>query len=584
MKGLVTSIALLALLTGCGGNGILDDLRPKEQPEQTDQPEQPGQGAEPSPGDVLWEENFDLFTVDGGPDIQSDDFRNDVQNPLSHIEFKSTEWKTVGTSHVCSNDYIQQKHIGDWVYLFRCREYNGCLGCGINERGKRGIAQSPMLSAIREVSDIRVSFRVRTVEGFDDQLGFRVMLSGIIRAVTLDGKSLDVSTVHDGLEHAFLFSAAQLKGGWHTITADIEKATDGTMLQWCGNSTSTALTHGFWLDEIKVTRLRDMTRAPRNLRVLYWNIQNGMWSDQPDQYTNFRKFIQKYDPDVCVWCEAQSIYKDHSTDKSDPSSWYFPSHWQGFAAVHGHKYAAIGGYRLYADDYYPQVITSKYPIRTLLKITETESGVDTVNFTHSGKAESYMPVAHGAGVFQVDVDGIKVNFVTLHLWPHAYSYYAKFVLKKTSYDSAQSKGGNRQREAEIRYICGQTIFNPEFSGQANWLMMGDFNTRSRIDNWHYGLPEDSPFLSSHDYILQQTDYKDIIGLIYPGHFFATRTWADDAAGNTPPRYDFMYASPAMMARVHNAMILNEKWTNMVWERSNYYNSSDHRPILVDFEL
>ena len=569
MKGLVTSIALLALLTGCGGNGILDDLKPKEQPEQTDQPEQPGQGAEPSPGDVLWEENFDLFTVDGGPDIQSDDFRNDVQNPLSHIEFKSTEWKTVGTSHVCSNDYIQQKHIGDWVYLFRCREYNGCLGCGINDRGKRGIAQSPMLSSIREVSDIRVSFRVKTVEGFDDQLGFRVMLSGVIRAVTLDGKSLDVSTVHDGLEHAFLFSAAQLKGGWHTITADIEKATDGTMFQ---------------LDEIKVTRLSDMARAPRNLRVLYWNIQNGMWSDQPDQYTNFRKFIQKYDPDVCVWCEAQSIYKDHSTDKSDPSSWYFPSHWQGFAAVHGHKYAAIGGYRLYADDYYPQVITSKYPIRTLLKITETESGVDTVNFTHNGKPESYMPVAHGAGVFQVDVDGTKVNFVTLHLWPHAYSYYAKFVINNTNYDSANSAGGNRQREAEIRYICRQTIFNPEFSGQANWLMMGDFNTRSRIDNWHYGLPENSPFLSSHDYILQQTDYKDIIGLTYPGHFFATRTWADDAAGNTPPRYDFMYASPAMMARVHNAMILNEKWTNMVWERSNYYNSSDHRPILVDFEL
>ncbi|MCR5325899.1 MAG: hypothetical protein K6E37_04005 [Bacteroidales bacterium] len=569
----------LSMLHGCGGNGILDDLKPKEN--VTEEPEQI---EEPKPGDVLWEENFDLFTADGGPDIQSDDFRNDVQNPLSHIEFKSSEWKTVATSHVCSNDYIRQKNIGDWVYLFRCREYEGCLGCGINDRGKRGIAQSPMLSAIREVSDIRVSFKVRTVDGFNDQLGFRVMLSGIIRAVTLDGKSLEVRTVHDGLEHAFLFTADQLKGGWHTITADIEKATDGTMLQWCGNSTSTTLTHGFWLDEIKVTRLRDMTRAPKNLRVLFWNIQNGMWSDQPNQFTNFRKFVEKYDPDVCVWCEAQSIYKDHSTDKKAQSEWYFPSHWQGFAKVYGHKYAAIGGYRLYAEDYYPQVITSKYPIKTLLKITETDPSVDTTGFTHNGKPESYMPVAHGAGVFQVDVNGTKVNFVTLHLWPHAYSYYAKFVINNTSYDSANSAGGNRQREAEIKHICGQSIFNQEFSGQANWLMMGDFNTRSRIDKWHYGLKEDSPFLSSHDYILQQTDYKDIIGLTYPGHFFATRTWANDAAGNTPPRYDFMYASPAMMARVHNAMILNEKWTNMVWERSNYYNSSDHRPILVDFEL
>ena len=393
MKRLFHFLLCLSLLHGCGRADILDQLKPKDtQPDETSEP------SDPKPGDVLWEESFDLFTTDGGPDIQSDDFRNDVQNPLSHIEFKSAEWKTVATSHVCSYDYIKQKNLCDWVYLFRCREYEGCLGCGINDRGKRGIAQSPMLSAIREVSDIRVSFRVKTVEGFNDELGFRVMLSGIIRAVTLDGKSLEVTTVHDGIEHAFLFPASLLKDGWHTVTADIEKATDGTMLQWCGNSTSTGLTHGFWLDDIKVTRISDMTRAPKNLRVPFWNIQNGMWSDQPYQFTNFRKFIEKYDPDVCVWCEAQSIYKDHSTDKKAASDWYFPSHWQGFAKAHGHKYAAIGGYRLYADDYYPQVITSKYPIKTLLKITETESGIDTTRFTHEGKPESYMPVAHGAGV------------------------------------------------------------------------------------------------------------------------------------------------------------------------------------------
>ena len=564
------------LLVSCGGRSIIDDLQPKGQGDE------PQEQKEPQSGDVIWEENFDLFNQDGGPDIQSDNFREDVQNPLSHVEFKSTEWKTVGTSHVCSNDYVKQKNIGDWVYLFRCNEYAGCLGCGINDRGKRGIAQSPMLSAIGEVSDIRVSFRVKTVEGFNDEFGFRVMLSGVIRSLTLDGSPLEVKTVHDGLEHAVLLSASQLDGGWHTVTADIEKATCGTMLQWCGNSTSKSLRHGFWLDDIKVIRIKDMERG--NLRVLFWNIQNGMWSDQPYQFYNFLSFIRKYDPDVCVWCEAQTIYKDHSTTKKDPADWYFPSHWQSFAKAYGHKYAAIGGYRLYAEDYYPQVITSKYPIKTLLKITETESGIDTLDFTHTGKPESYMPVAHGAGVFQVDAAGTKINFVTLHLWPHAYSYYAKFVIKKTSYDSAQSKGGNAQREAEIKYICSQTIFNSEFTGEDNWLMMGDFYSRSRLDNWHYGLPSDSPFLSSHDYILEQTPYKDIIGLTYPGHFFATRTWADDAAGNTPPRYDFVYASPAMFAKVKNAMILNEAWTNMVWERSNYYNSSDHRPILVDFTL
>ena len=184
----------------------------------------------------------------------------------------------------------------------------------------------------------------------------------------------------------------------------------------------------------------------------------------------------------------------------------------------------------------------------------------------------------------MDVGGTKVNFVTLHLWPHAYSYYAKFVIKNQSYDADQSRGGNAQREAEIKYICARSIEDPKYASEQNWLMMGDFNTRSRLDNWRYKLPENSPFLSSHDYLLDHTFYKDIIGLRYPGHFFATRTWANDAAGNYPPRYDFMYASPAMYARVRNALVLNESWTNMVWAMSNYYDSSDHRPILVDFAL
>ena len=148
LRRLAIIFFLAVALPGCSGSPV-SDLRPKEQ----DTEEQPRPGdLDPAPGDVLWEENFDLFTADGGPDIQSDDFKNDVQNPLSHVEFKSTEWKTVATSHVCSNDYVKQKNIGGWVYLFRCREYGGCLGCGINDRGKRGIAQSPMLSAIKECS------------------------------------------------------------------------------------------------------------------------------------------------------------------------------------------------------------------------------------------------------------------------------------------------------------------------------------------------------------------------------------------------------------------------------------------------
>ena len=33
------------------------------------------------------------------------------------------------------------------------------------------------------------------------------------------------------------------------------------------------------------------------LRVLYWNIQNGMWADQGNNYDNFVEWVKRYDPD-----------------------------------------------------------------------------------------------------------------------------------------------------------------------------------------------------------------------------------------------------------------------------------------------
>ena len=574
--------ALIACASACNERLI---------PEPKVNPENGGKGEET----VLFSENFDACTMSEGPFVQSDNFKQDCENPLSHISFKSTVWKTVATSHVCSDEYMESRGFGPWVYLFRVSERPGYLSCGVNGEGKRGIIQSPMLSSIKEVSDIRVTFDVKPEPSMNDNFCFKVCLAGVITSAKINGVDYALTEPHDGIDHNLTFPRNSLINGWNTISVEVSNATDGTMLYWSSESNVKTLNHGFYLDNIKVVETAKMKRPEKGLRVMYWNIQNGMWSDQQDGFVHFKEFIAKYDPDVCVWCEAQSIYKDRSSSMSSVASRYFPKAWPEFAASYGHKYTAIGGYRIYADDYYPQVITSKYPIETLALITETDSehqqmadnwndGASHAAEYHRQCPEGYCPVAHGAAVQQVDVDGTKVNFVTLHLWPHAYSYYAKFVLKDQNYDSKNSAGGNAQREAEIKYICSRSIDDPKLSSEQNWLMMGDFNTRSRLDNWRYKLAGNSPFLSSHDYILNNTFYKDIIGLKYPGHFFATRTWANDAAGNYPPRYDFMYASPSMYSKVRNALILNESWTNMVWAMSNYYDSSDHRPILVDFEL
>ncbi|MDI9551256.1 MAG: hypothetical protein QM324_06060 [Bacteroidota bacterium] len=567
-----------------------DSALPEPRAQETTDPEKDEDG-----GTILFSENFDACTMSEGPFIQSDNFKADCENPLSHISFKSTEWKTVATSHICSDEYMNSRGFGPWVYLFRVSERPGYLSCGVNNEGKRGIIQSPMLSAIKEVSDVRLTFDIMPEPKMTDNFCFKVCLAGVIVSAKLNGAEYPLTDTYDGIEHRLLFPRNALKNNWNTITVDISKATNGTMLYWSSESNVKTLNHGFYLDNIKVVETAKMQRPEKGLRVLFWNIQNGMWSDQQSGFVHFKEFISKYDPDVCIWCEAQSIYKNRSTEKCSVSDRYFPDGWAEFAAAYGHRYTAIGGYRIYADDYYPQVVTSKYPIETLALITETDlehqqmadawtDGASHEAEYHSHCAEGYCPVSHGAAVQQVNVDGTKINIITLHLWPHAYSYYAKFVIKNQNYDSANGVGGNAQREAEIKYICSRSVDDPKFASEKNWLMAGDFNARSRLDNWRYKLPEDSPFLNSHDYILNKTFFKDVIGLQYPGHFFATRTWANDAAGKDPPRYDFVYASPDMYSKVRNALTLNESYTNMIWAMSNYYDSSDHRPILIDFEL
>ena len=157
----------------------------------------------------------------------------------------------------------------------------------------------------------------------------------------------------------------------------VNNATDGTMLYWAGNDVSSGV-HGFYVDNIEVRALGEMGRGSDNLRVLYWNIQNGMWSDQANNYNNFVAWVKKYDPDICVWCESATIYKDNTNSAQASSARFLPDGWAALAARYGHAYTAVGGWR----DNYPQTITSKYPIETLLKITDSDQ---------AGK-----PVSHGA--------------------------------------------------------------------------------------------------------------------------------------------------------------------------------------------
>ena len=473
--------------------------------------------------------------------------------------------KTVGTSHLMSDSYIKSRNIGDYTYMFRCQEYQGVLACGTGNTG-RGIFQTSALRHISGLSRVKASFDFCYQPGSTDLMLFQVLNGGSIRSVSINGNPITLDETNSGfsgvtgkyiLEKDYVTIPANEAAAkeWQHVEVVIDNATDGTMLYWAGNSSSSGV-HGFYLDNISVRSLGQMPKGTSNLRVLYWNIQNGMWSDQDSNYDTFVKWVRKYDPDICVWCEASSIYKDNSASAEDANKRFLPDGWAALAARYGHAYTAIGGKR----DNYPQVVTSKYPIETLLKITDTDQ---------AGK-----PVSHGAGVQQIEVNGQKINILTLHLWPQAYGYGVSAADQETS---KQNNEGDKYREFEIKYICSNTLGSTEFSDVRNWLMLGDFNSRSPLDNWHYKYPENDTRLLVHKYILDNTGMKDIIAERYEGSFISTTS--GDA------RIDFVYASEPMYGRIVNAWVLTDGWTTPVKTPfSNFYDPSDHRPIIIDFEM
>ena len=297
----------------------------------------------------------------------------------------------------------------------------------------------------------------------------------------------------------------------------------------------------------------------KELKLLYWNIQNGMWSDQGNGYDSFVKFVKDLDPDICVWCEAESRYITDSAVKMQmPEDQYLPWNWDILAARYGHKYTLICGKR----DTFPQVITSKYPLKIVRRITG--NGDDII-------------VVHGAGWAKVDLgkEG-ELILVTLHTWPQRYAYQAE-----DQKASAAAQGGDVFRSREIQYICEQTIATVQGAEKQNWMMMGDFNALSSVDNFHYGMDLSDKAFLVHDYVRNNTPYIDVIEHFYPGQFFKSTF--------SGKRIDMVYATPALVGKIRSARHLYDGFAESSRDPrgkalGNFCHPSDHYPIFVTFKL
>ncbi|MCR4565171.1 MAG: endonuclease/exonuclease/phosphatase family protein [Bacteroidales bacterium] len=297
----------------------------------------------------------------------------------------------------------------------------------------------------------------------------------------------------------------------------------------------------------------------KNLRLMYWNIQNGMWDGQPDNYDRFVEYVKSFQPDICVWCEAQSIFIDGTDTRCDTADRYLVKNWDKLAARYGHKYTYIGGHR----DSYPQAITSRFPIENVARIVGVKP--DSV-------------VAHAAGWARIQFAGKELNIVTTHTYPMSYAFN---VPKHQRDSSAALNGGDYYRAMEMEYVCKHTVLTDPDAADHYWMLMGDFNSLSRLDkptNGYDAWPDDDTEYLTQDYILNNTPLIDVVREKHPGEpLFSMYK-------NT--RLDYVYCSKPLYDRVTRADIIKDEYTTPVRDSvvKNFFHPSDHLPFIIDFKF
>ena len=496
---------------------------------------------------LLWAESFDLCVWGGDvvgnrnglapvseatslETVSGYDYARTVVAPSfpgsAYIQPAYSEETAVAQNHSMTDSYIISRGFDDYSQLFRCRECPGYISVGAGGTGRGAFTLAPyaMRGADVTVGNLEVSFRICLDPKMTDDA--QVLVTGsssVIREWYLDGVAADAKALSQSGASASLTLDWSLVGTgiWRTVKLIIDNCTDATLLQWRGRTTQSG-NHAFYLDDISIKERPEGWRSEDCTRILYWNIQNGMWADQYT-YDNFVSFVKRYDPDICVWCEGRSNRRSGSDEITGAGEDYLPDGWPQLAKRYGHDYVGVSRR---GDEWFPQIVTSKYPVEKLLQM---------------GDIPDQEPIMHGAGIFKVN----GYYLATLHLNPY--------------------KEMPEERLREITYIMQESVLSSRWPQDKGWLVMGDFNS-----------DEASETDLVHAHIKSHTELVDLIAARYPGSHLSTTYGAS--------RFDYVYMDASSYGRVRDAGVLTTQWTKPVFTGiSNYYLPSDHRPVLVDIK-
>lgn len=270
-------------------------------------------------------------------------------------------------------------------------------------------------------------------------------------------------------------------------------------------------------------------RPANTVRFMDYNVWNGIWSDQYHNYDRFVTWMNGQSPDVLALCEA-ATHKDREQKRipKEPGKRYLPDNLPELALRWGHPYTAVGPYQ----DNYPVAITSRYPIEVKQLIGEG--------------------LCHGA--LHVKIRG--VNYVVVHTWPLGGS-------KKDRGDGR----GDEERYDELKIVIDKTIANPEYKNEKYWVLTGDLNSRSALDDAHYKSVGLKYNYDAMDLVLEHFDGNDVMWKFNGGRYISSLP-------SGFARIDYIYANDAVYDRVCAAQTILDDYTRV---------ASDHLPVTMEFE-
>ncbi len=516
---------------------------------------------------------------------------------ISTYTYPGTEFMSTSNTdytefaHQMSESYLRSRGVYSCPWLLRVDERPGYIGVGARANGCGRYRTAPF-ATLSGASKVAVEFRMSFTAGAEVALDAILRNAGYISEAYVDGVEIAVTSDRYQYTYSTDEQTGKLTGvakftlkcadvgvpktvavtkNWHTVKLVVNDAYADTALEFYPSVEEPIAKLGFFVDDIVVTKIKD--QSGDMLKVLSYNIQNGMWADQGNNYDNFVAFVNKHAPDICLWQEARTIYKTGTStgfttgtaDKLILAASNFlidynhDLKWGHVAKRYGHTNWDYGAYQ----DNFPVVITttSAYPINLVQTLGARSKGTN--------KQTAVAEVSHGG--LHAKVDG--VNYINLHLWPQQ---YGRNVAEADREASAANNEGHAYRKGELEYMFGKTVWNDKYSSETKWVMAGDFNSRSRLDENYYKYGLSSPLYWAQDVILDRTEFIDIMSVVF---------------GSTCPfgssRIDYVFASPEMMKRVVRIRFIDKEDEFTTREKPEgwpFHKYSDHRPIIVEFDM